>query len=264
MSIKKAVFKLKFKEFVAYRSNVYMNFMFGCVSIVIYLMLWKAIYGNNIKDLGGYSFKQMITYYIIVSLLSVLLDSRDNTIKLSTMIEDGSIHNHLLKPINFFKLDFMLYGAEKIIYFLNIIIPYGILCYILRDSLFWKIEYIPFVMISVFFAFMLKYFLGCILGLLTTWIEELSGLLDLWKNIENFLDGKLIPLSILPKNIFTILSFLPFKYMLFVPVNIYMGNMDLNEILQSLCIQLFWCLFLWGMLLLIKKKAFKKYSGYGS
>ena len=264
MRVIRAVFKLKFKEFTVYRSNVYMNFMFGCIPIIVYLMLWKAIYGDNIRHLGGYSFKQMMTYYILVSLLSVFLDARDNTIQLATMIEDGSIHNFILKPMNIFKLNFMLYGAEKIIYLLNIIIPYGGLCYILRRYLFWEIKYIPFLMVSVFFAFLLKYFLGCILGLLTTWIEEISGLLDLWKNIENFLSGGLIPLSILPENFLSVLSFFPFKYMLFVPVNIYMGNMDLNEILQSLCIQFLWCLFLWAILLFVKNKAFKKYSGYGA
>lgn len=241
-----------------------MNFLFGCIPIIIYLMLWKAIYGNNIKNLGGYSFKQMITYYIFVSILSVLLDSRDNTVKLSNRIEDGSIHNYMLKPIDIFSLNFSLYSAEKIIYLLNIIIPFGILCFILRKYLFWKPYYIPFFIVSLFLAFVLKYFLGCILGLMTTWIEEISGLLDLLKNVENFLAGGLIPLSILPNSLFTVLSFFPFKYMLFVPIEIYMGNMDLSQIFKSLMIQIFWCMFLFILLLFIKKKAFENYSGYGS
>lgn len=264
MNVTKASFKLKFKEFTAYRSNVYMNFLFACIPILIYLMLWSAIYGKDIKELGGYSFNQMITYYILISILTVLLDSRENTIKLSTMIEDGTIHNYMLKPINLFTLNFRLYLSEKIIYVLNIIIPYGILCFALHNYLFWNVEYIPFLIVSSFFAFILKYLLGCILGLFTTWIEEISALLDLWKNVENFLSGGLIPLSILPNKIFTILSFLPFKYMLFVPIDIYMGNMGRTEIYKSLIIQILWCLFMWMLLIFVKKKAFKKYSGYGS
>ncbi|MDO5063161.1 MAG: ABC-2 family transporter protein [Peptostreptococcaceae bacterium] len=264
MKINKAVFNLKKSEFTIYRSNIYMNFLFGCVPIVVYLFLWRSIYGNDLIALGGYSYRQMITYFVLVSLLYEVLDARANIVKLSEMIEDGSIHNHMLKPIGFFSLNFKLYRAEKIIYLTSVLVPYVILCLVLREHIHWELDHIPFFIISLCLAFVLKYFMGCILGLLTTWIEEISGLLDLWNNIERFLSGGLIPLSILPKKVFMFLSFLPFQYMLFVPVDIYMGNMDLLEIYRALFIQIGWCIILGGLLLIIKQKAFRKYSGYGS
>ncbi len=264
MRIQKAAFQLKKSEFTSYRSNIYMNFLFGCVPILVYLLLWKAIYRNDLSDLGGYSYDQMITYYVMVSLLHDVLDVRSNTVKLAEMIEDGSIHNYLLKPIGFFSLNFKLYKAEKIIYLISISLPYAILCLVLHKHIYLKLDHFPFFIISSCIAFVLKYFMGCILGLLTTWLEEISGLLDLWNNIERFLSGGLIPLSILPKKVFTLLSFLPFKYMLFVPVDIYLGNMDLDQIYMALAIQAGWCIIFGFLLLIIKKKAFRKYSGYGS
>ncbi len=264
MRIQNAAFKLKRSEFTIYRSNIYMNFLFGCVPILVYLFLWKVIYGNNLSVVGGYSYRQMITYYVLVSLLSEVLDVRANTIKLSEIIQDGSIHNYMLKPIGFFSLNFKLYQAEKVIYLISILVPYAILCFALQNYIYLKVSHLPFFVISFCIAFVLKYFMGCILGLLTTWIEEISGLLDLWNNIERFLSGGLIPLSVLPGKVFTILSFLPFKYMLFVPVDIYMGNMDLFEIYKAMSIQIVWCVLFGGLLLIVKKKAFGKYSGYGS
>ncbi|MDO4712246.1 MAG: ABC-2 family transporter protein, partial [Peptostreptococcaceae bacterium] len=214
--------------------------------------------------LGGYSYRQMITYFVLVSLLHDVLDVRSNTVKLAEMIEDGSIHNHLLKPIGFFSLNFRLYKAEKLIYLMSISIPYAILCLILHKHLYLKADHLLFFIISLGPAFVLKYFMGCILGLLTTWIEEISGLLDLWNNIERFLSGGLIPLSILPGKVFMILSFLPFKYTLFVPVDIYMGNMDAAAIYQALAIQIGWCVVFGLLLMVVKEMAFRKYSGYGS
>lgn len=264
MKIHKAVLKLKISEFTAYRSNVYINFLFGCVPLFIQILLWKAIYGNRVEAIGGYSYKQMITYYVIAFLLSKILDVRENTVKMAKMIQNGSVHNQMLKPIGFLSLNFKLYWAEKLIYLLNISIPFILFCIVIHRYVFLEVSHVLYFLISVSMAFILKYIVGCILGLLTTWIEEITGLLDFWDNIEGFLSGGLLPLSILPAPLFTFISFLPFKYMLFAPIDIYMGNIQDFEVAKTLAIQAVWCMILGTLLYILKKEAFKKYAGYGS
>ena len=102
------------------------------------------------------------------------------------------------------------------------------------------------------------------MGFLATWIEEISGLLDLWDNIEGFLSGGLLPLTLFPKEINKVLSCLPFKYTLFVPVDIYMGNLERDEIFAAIGIQLIWCILLSIVLIVTKVKANRMYCGYGS
>ena len=264
MNIQKAVLRIKKSEFTAYRSNVYLNFLFGCVPLVLSILLWRAIYGDKIELIGGYSYRQMITYYVIAFLLSTIINVRDNTVKMAETIENGSIHNYMLKPIGFFSLNFKLYRAEKLIYFLNISIPYAVFCVIIHRYIFLNVQFLHYFLLSVCLAFVLKYIIGSILGLLTTWIEEISGLLDLWDNIEQFLSGGLLPLSILPASLYSLVSFLPFKYVLFVPIDIYMGNMQENEIVRALAIQSAWIIVLGLLLYATKRKAFRKYSGYGA
>lgn len=264
MKTLKAAFKIKKQEFTAYRSNIYLNFLFGCVPLVFSVLLWKAIYGTNTDVIGGYSYRQMITYYVIVFLLSHIINVRDNTVKMSEMIQNGNIHNYMLKPIGFFSLNFKLYQAEKLVYFLNIFVPYAAFCLLIRQYIFVNMNCIPFFILSVCLAFILKYIICSILGLLTTWIEEISGLLDFWDNIENFLSGGLLPLSILPASLYRVVSFLPFKYFLFVPIDIYMGKMQGSEIIGALAIQAAWIVILGLLLHIIKLKAYRKYSGYGT
>lgn len=264
MKILRATFNIKKQEFTAYRSNVYLNFLFGCVPLLLSILLWKAIYGSTHKFIGGYSYKEMITYYMLVFLLSRILNSRENTVHMAEIIQNGKIHNFMLKPTSFFSLDFKLYLAEKLVYFFNIAIPFTLFCILLRNSLSFHLKYIPFFLISICLAFVLKYILGSILGILTTWIEEISGLLDFWANIENFLSGALLPLSILPTFLYTIISFLPFKYFLFLPIDIYMGKIEGNKIIEAFAIQITWILLLGVLLCILKQKAYKKYAGYGS
>lgn len=264
MRIQKAAFQLKVSEFTAYRSNVFLNFFFGCVPLLVNILLWRAIYGNDMESIGGYSYKQMITYYVLVFLCSEVLNVRDNTVKLSVMIQNGQIHNHMLKPIGFFSLNYRLYQAEKVIYLINISIPFIIFCFVIHKYIYLKAYHLFFFVVSFCLAFVLKYMIGCILGLLTTWVEDITGLLDLWNNIEKFLSGSLIPLTILPLPVYKVLSLLPFQYTLFVPINIYMGNVKNQEIFAAIGIQMIWCIILGIILVLLKREAFKKYSGYGS
>lgn len=264
MNILKAAFKIKHHELTAYRSNIYLNFLFGCVPLIFSIFLWKAIYGTDTEVIGGYSYRQMITYYVIAFLLSNLIHVRDNTVKMAEMIQNGNIHHYMLKPIRFFSLNFKLYLAEKLGYFLNIFVPYAVFCLLISQYLFVHVNSIPFFILSLCLAFVLKYIIGSILGLLTTWVEEISGLLDFWDNIESFLAGGLLPLSILPASLYTVISFLPFKYFLFVPIDIYMGKMAESEMIAVLAIQAAWIMVLGLLLHLIKLKAYRKYSGYGN
>lgn len=264
MRIQKAAFKLKLSEFTIYRSNVFLNFFFGCVPLLVQIFLWKAIYGNGLERIGGYSYKQMITYYVLTFLCSEILDARDNTVKMSEMIQDGQIHNYLLKPIGFLSLNYKLYQAEKMIYLLNVGIPFLVFCLAIHKFIYWKAYNLLFFVISFCLAFVLKYMIGCILGLITTWVEEITGLLDLLNNVEKFLSGSLIPLTLLPSGLNMALSFLPFKYTLFVPVDIYMGNVKSQDMGISIGIQAVWCIVLGVVLIILKNEAFKKYSGYGS
>lgn len=264
MRLQKAIFRLKIREFTVYRSNVLMNFCFGCVPLFVYILLWKAVYANDFNKIGGYSYTQIITYYVLVFLCSKILNMRENTIEIADMIQDGSIHNFMLKPIDFMYFNFRMLIGEKVIYLLNICIPFLLFITVIHKFIYWKSHNIVYFLVSLCLAFLLKYIIGCILGFLATWIEEISGMLDLWGNIENFLSGGLIPLSLFPKGIDQVISYMPFKYTLFVPVDIYMGNLERHEIFLAIGIQLIWCISLSIVLIVTRVKAYRMYSGYGS
>lgn len=147
---------------------------------------------------------------------------------------------------------------------INISIPFAIFVTIISMHVYWEMDNVLFFLISLCLAFFLKYLIGCILGFLTIWIEEISGLLDLWDNIEAFLAGGVIPLTLFPVILKDVVAYLPFKYTLFVPIDIYMGNLSYQEVLIAVEIQILWCVILGSILHLVRKMAKKKYSGYGS
>jgi ABC-2 type transport system permease protein len=81
--------------------------------------------------------------------------------------------------------------------------------------------------------------------------------------LENVAGGYVIPISIYPLWAQNILNFLPFKYLYYVPANIFLGKLSVEDSLQELVKS-----FLWVTLLLLLshgfwKKGVKKYSSAG-
>lgn len=264
MKLLRASFSIKFQESIIYRENIIINFMFGLIPLVINILLWQAIYGGQGKIIAGYTYVQMITYFTLVFFIQKLTSSRQIAVNLAEYIQEGTLNNFLLKPIDFVLYQFKIHFAEKIILLLNILVPFCGFAVLMRNYLYFNYKYLAIFIVSVFFSFVLNYLIYFILGILTIWLEEISALLDLWDNIVAFLAGGIFPLALLPDSFFKIVSLLPFKYMVFMPIDIYMGTLVGKELIQNLLIQLVWMCILAVLLKIIWKKAIKAYSGYGS
>lgn len=264
MKLLHSLLSIKAQESAVYRENVMINFAFGLIPLFINIYLWKAIYGSQQTTIAGYDFTQMITYFVLVFILLNMTSARSIAVNLSELIREGTLNNYFLKPVNFITYQFKLFFAEKIIYIVNIFIPFIIFFIIIRKYLFFNSSYAVLFLVSVLLAMILNYIIYFILGILTIWLEEISALLDLWGNITSFLSGGIFPLTLLSDNLFTFISILPFKYMVFTPIDIYMGNLLGEKLVLQLIIQIAWIFVLGVLLKIIWEKAIKKYSGYGS
>ena len=264
MKLLRASFLIKFQESMIYRENVIINFVFGLIPLIVNILLWRAIYGGQDKIIAGYTYVQMITYFTLVFFIQKMTSSREIAVNLAECIQEGTLNNFLLKPTDFVSYQFKLHFAEKVIMLLNILLPFCAFAVLLRKYLYFNFEYLVVFGLSVFFSFVLNYLIYFILGILTIWLEEISALLDLWDNVVAFLAGSVFPLTLLPTSFFRIVSLLPFKYMVFMPIDIYMGTIGEKEVIQNLLIQLTWICILAVLLKTIWSKAIKAYSGYGS
>lgn len=264
MKILKSSFRIKTKEAAVYRENVRLNFFFGLIPLLINIYLWSAIYRSKGNTIGGYTYSQMITYFFLVFIITKLTDNRNLAVQLSELIQEGTLNNSLLKPVNFITYQFSLIFSEKVVLFLNISIPLLIFILLLRNYIVINLSQILMFMVSVFLSLVLNYIIYFIIGTLTVWLEEISALLDLWRNVTSFLSGAIFPLTLLTPKIRMIISFLPFKYTVFVPIDIYMGNLTGNDLIKELFIQIVWIVILAIVLKLVWRKAIEDYSGYGS
>ena len=263
MTFLKAALEIKWSEARVYRENFLINFIVGLFPLVINIFLWKTVFTVRNGTIGGYDLQKMITYFLLVFFIDCLTSARSVAVELSETIRNGSISNFILKPIGFFRYYFTIFAANKVVYFVNICIPLILFIALMQNFLFFYSQRIILFVLSTIFAGILHFLIYLILGLLTVWIEEISSLLDVWKNISFLLAGGAFPLSMLPSSVFTVISYLPFKYMFFTPINLYLENLSVQQTSVQLALQILWILILMALFFLLWKKAMRDFSGYG-
>ncbi len=252
--------KAQMQEFVNYRAHtivwVLMEFMF----LVLQYFIWKAIYDNSPNEIiNGYSFLGMITYVLLVRVVSSLTFVMPSEY-ISDDIRSGAIAMNLIKPINYrTQLFFKSLGdiVNSIVFFvIPLVVTLIIVAFFVDLEVTLTLPVIVAFICSIVFAFTIRFFIGYIFGLIIFLTINSFGIFQLRRAIEGIFSGVIIPLHFFPEWLYQIALFLPFMQGLYVPVRIFMGNYETNtDILNALLFQLMWIGILYVIAIFFWKKA---------
>src|SRR6266700_1959450 len=110
---------------LTYRVNFLFRTLFGLIPLMAILYLWRAIYAGKGADasVGSYSLSQMISYYLIVTVVDALTAVNEDDWQIAADIKDGNISQFLLKPIDYLAYRLCLFGAGRLVYTLVALLP---------------------------------------------------------------------------------------------------------------------------------------------
>lgn len=244
-----ALAKMQFKQYNIYKSNFYLFTLNRIVEVVVYIFVWQAIY-NQTGDAGGFTISQMITYYILViSFSSIALWGINEDIAHS--IRNGQINKELLNPISYFKYYFGVNLGE-----LTFAIVIGIATFIIC-SLFWKLTLPTSIINFVLCIFVMllgvpiTFFIQMIVGTVGFYTNSIWGMQILKKATIQIFSGIIAPITLFPLWFQELSKWLPFKELIYTPVNIWLGNITINEIFFIIIKQI-----VWGIILYFIAKTF--------
>ena len=75
--------------------------------------------------------------------------------------------------------------------------------------------------------------------------------------------GGLFPLDVLPKSIFSFLTFLPFSYLTYFPARIYLGKVSVPDLLLGFIILLLWIVIFYIIVQIVWLRGLKAYTAQG-
>lgn len=246
----------KFQNKMAYRLEFFMGIVNTVITIVVYLCIYKALYGNQI-EVDGISFAMVATNFVISLGLSSAFEY--NEMFLQDKVRDGSITNEFLKPVNFiFRLlaENIGEGLFKIVFnflpALAFTMLYTKLC---PPKSFLHLVAMIF---SVAFGYFILWLIGFIVQTWSFWLFSVWGIMTIKNVFVKILSGTLLPLWFMPEIIRKIIAFTPFESIYFTPVQIYLGEIQWTEIFSKIGIQAMWIVVLWLVANFFWKKGVKK------
>lgn len=251
------------EETLAYRLNFVMWRVRTVLQLLTVYFLWLAIMPSQ-GTLLGYTKSLMLTYILGTSLFSsIILSTRSHEI--GDQINKGDLSNFLIRPINYFLYWFARDLGDKGMNIMFSILELTILFFLLRPPLFVQANLIFFIFMifSMFLALILYFLFNILLGLLGFWSPETWAPRFIFMIVIGFFAGGLFPLDILPKTLFSVFQLLPFAYLLYFPLKIYLGQLSFGEIFFGLAISLLWIMLIYQLVNFIWRRGLRLYTAQG-
>ncbi len=248
-----ALAKMQFKDYSIYKSNFYLFTLNRIVEVIVYIFVWQSIYYQT-GNATGLSLSQIVTYYVLAISFSSIATWGINEM-MADSIRNGQINKELLNPISYFKYYFGINLGE--ISFATII---GIATFIIC-SIFWKpslpVSFINFILclLVIMLGIPITFFIQMIVGTIGFYTDSIWGMQILRKAIIQIFSGIIAPISLFPLWFQELSKYLPFKELIYTPINIWLGQITYSEIIFIITKQL-----LWGIFLYIIAKLFFNYS----
>jgi ABC-2 type transport system permease protein len=265
------VFRISLEERLAYRGDFALGTLMRFLPIITQVFLWWAIFesvsaGSSDGTLVGYSFYDMIAYYLLSMLARAFSSMPGLASSVAKQIRDGEIKKYLIQPIDMLGFLFFARSAHKVAYYTVAAVPFALVFFLCRGYFTegWpETSVILAFLISLILAFLLGFFLDLCIGLVGFWFLEVSSLLFVYMLLNFFLSGHMFPLDLLPEPWLSIVQFLPFKYLAYFPAAVFLGKVEPDLLWREIGIELCWLVVLIVAARFLYARGLRRYSGFG-
>src|SRR5712691_1630468 len=187
---------------LTYRFNFLARTLFGLIPLIAVLYMWRTIYQGKGAGamVGSYSLAQMISYYLLVTVVDALTAVNEDDWQIAGDIKDGNISQFLLKPIDYLVYRLCLFFSGRITYLAVAAVPLALFVFWLRRYFVFPPDAATLVLFlfSTALTALLQFFSSYAMAMLAFWVLEVSTFIFILFAFEYIASGHLFPLDIMP------------------------------------------------------------------
>src|SRR5436190_1345766 len=161
---------------LTYRFNFLARTLFGLIPLIAMLYVWRTIYSGKGSGatVGPYSFAEMVSYYLLATIVDALTAVNEDDWQIAADIKDGNISQFLLKPIDYLWYRFCLFLSGRLTYLAVAAVPVALF-------ILWHRQYfvlpasgamLGWFLVSVALTAMLQFFMSYTMAMLAFWVLE--------------------------------------------------------------------------------------------
>ncbi len=251
------------QEYFVYRLNFILWRVRVVVSMLITYFLWFAVFSSS-KQVFGYSENQMLTYVLLLSFMNSLVLSTQ-TFRIAEEINMGTLSMYLIRPVNYFFYNLARDLSDKALNVIFSVLEFIILILVLKPAIIIQsqLSFIFLFLGATTLGAILYFEIGIILSSIAFWSYETWAPRFIFFILVSFLAGNYFPLDILPGPLFHAFSYLPFSYLIFFPLKLYLGEASSGFILQGFTVVTLWIVGLYFFINFLWAKGLRAYTSEG-
>lgn len=251
------------EEAFSYRFNFLIWRVRNVILLISMYFLWLAVLPEG-TDLFGYDQSSMLTYILLTSIVGAVVTS-NRSYAIGQEINDGNLSNFLLQPINYFAYWFSRDIGDKLMNLIFSIVEIALIFIIIKPPFYFQtsLDFILFFIVSIILAIILYFFINILLGMIGFWSPDVWAPRFIFWILVGFFAGQYFPLDILPPTIYEIFKLLPFSYLIYFPIKVYLGQLSYNEIFYGFLITFVWIIIFAFIVNIVWKKGLKSYTAVG-
>jgi ABC-2 type transport system permease protein len=231
--------RVGFVNALAYRLRYFTGIVTYFIYVSVYYFIWKAIYAHSAK-IEGFDFSQLLTYVAVGWIIrSFYFNNIDQDLAYQVM--EGRLAMDLIKPVDIQFMYVARAAGESVFRLVLLTVPTAavlLAVYPLRRPAS-PLHALAF-FLSALMSFLLVAAINFTVGTFALRLHSILGLLRAKFFLLELFSGLLLPISFFPEIFQKIFAVMPFEYISYIPMLIYLGKINGVGILKALGIQLFW------------------------
>ena len=196
----------------------------GPVYFLVQMFIWKAVYASG-AGIKGLTLDQMLTYFGFTALINYLImDFADWNLQM--LIQTGKFLTFMLRPLSHIYFAFSQKIGHRILGFILEFLPVYLIFFFI-----FRIRIIPakpaWGLASIILGFIMMFLVDYCVGITAFWLTRTTGVRRTFLVLRDVCSGVMFPLSLLPDIFQKAFFFLPFQYIVYVPVRTVIGSYQL-------------------------------------
>lgn len=260
------IFSIEIRKLLSYRVEFWLQFIAAVlVNLGVYYFLWKSIFDfNQVDQLQGMSFSQLMIYYFLIPFIDRIVRSSEN-FSISQDIYSGTLNRYLIFPLSFFGykyLERLAYSFLGVLQMLMGLLIIGFFTGWLQQTEL-SLQSFLLGLVFSFYAGIFQFFLIAALEMISFWADNIWSLIVMARLATFFAGGGLVPLEFFPLWVQEILYWTPFPYLIAVPIQLFLGRADQAVLLQGLWVMAAWIAVSSALAVVMWRRGLRVYAGVG-
>lgn len=244
-----------------YRASIVIWMLTGVMPLVM-LAVWFALSEDG--PIAGYSQNDFVSYYLLLTLTRQLTNVWVIW-ELDYEIRHGDLSIKLLHPINPIHEYVASHLADKV-FRLWILLPLAMLAWLIFPTIHYNVTPLTLALflVALIVAWVLRFLSQYCFGILAFWISEAITLNEIWFAGMLMLGGVVAPLDLFPASVAALAKYLPFRFMLSFPVEIMLGRMTPNDLVNGALMMCGWLAIFVALERWLWARGVRKFGAFGA